>query len=67
MTIYGVTPDNKAYILDIYYTQAPMEETEIEAAKRLIKFNPLVFRPESNNGGRGWSRAVERNYKNSYR
>ena len=64
MTIYGVTADKKAYILDIYYTQDPMEITEKEAAKRLIKYNPYIFRPESNNGGRGWSRAVEREYKN---
>lgn len=64
MLIYGVTSDNRAYILDIYYTQDDMETTEIEAAKRLIKYNPYIFRPESNNGGRGWARAVERNYKN---
>lgn len=63
MVIYGVTADKKAYILDIYYTQDDMEITEKEAAKRLFKYNPYVFRPESNNGGRGWSRAVERNYK----
>lgn len=63
MVIYGVTKTNKAYILDIYYTQDDMETTEIEAAKRLLKYNPLVMRAESNNGGRGWSRAVERNYK----
>ena len=63
MVIYGVTYDNKAYILDIYYTQEPMEVTEKEAAKRLLKYNPYVFRAESNNGGRGWSRAVEKEYK----
>lgn len=63
MTIYGVTVDRKAYILDIYYTQDDMETTEVEAANRLLKYNPYVFRAESNNGGRGWSRAVERNYK----
>ena len=63
MVIYGVSYDNKAYILDIYYTQEPMEVTEKEAAKRLIKYNPYVFRAESNNGGRGWSRAVEKEYK----
>lgn len=50
MTIYGVTTTKKAYILDIYYTQDPMETTEVEAAKRLIKYNPYVFRAESNNG-----------------
>lgn len=63
MTIYGVTADKKAYVLDIYYTQDDMEITEKEAAKRLLKYNPTVFRAESNNGGRGWSRAVERIYK----
>lgn len=63
MTIYGVTADKKAYVLDIYYTQDDMEITEEEAAKRLLKYNPTVFRAESNNGGRGWSRAVERIYK----
>ena len=63
MTIYGVTQSKKAYVLDIYYTQDDMETTEIEAANRLLKWNPFVFRAESNNGGRGWSRAVERIYK----
>lgn len=63
MVIYGVTASKKAYILDIYYTQDDMETTEQEAAKRLFKYNPYIFRPESNNGGRGWSRAVERIYK----
>ena len=63
MVIYGVSYDNKPYLLDIYYTQDPMEITEEEAAKRLLKYNPYVFRAESNNGGRGWSRAVERRYK----
>lgn len=63
MTIYGVTKLKKAYVLDIYYTQDDMETTEIEAANRLLKYNPSVFRAESNNGGRGWSRAVERRYK----
>ena len=63
MIIYGVTRDNKAYILHIYYTQDPMETTEQEAAKILKQYEPYVFRPESNNGGRGWSRAVEKLYK----
>ena len=64
MIIYGVTADKKAYILDVYYTQDHMEVTEVEAAKRIYKYDPYVFRAESNNGGRGWSRNVETNYKN---
>lgn len=63
MIIYGVTSDKKIYILDIYYTQDHMEVTEKEAAKRLLQYEPYVFRVESNNGGRGWSRNVETNYK----
>lgn len=63
MIIYGVTADKKAYILDIYYTQDDMDVTEKEAAKRLLKYNPYIMRAESNNGGRGWSRAVEKAYK----
>ena len=39
-TIYGVTKENKAYVLDIYYTQDTMEITEKEEARRLIKYNP---------------------------
>ena len=64
MTIYGVTKENKAYVLDIYYIQDTIEITEKEAARRLIKYNPVVFRVERNNGGRGWSRAVEKEYQN---
>ena len=61
--VYGVTADKKAYILDILYTQESMETTETKVAEQLLKYNPYVFRPESNNGGRGFSRAVERIYK----
>ena len=63
MMIYGVTADKKAYVLDIYYTQDGGEITEVEAAKRLLKYNPYIFRPESNNGGYAWARAVEKEYK----
>lgn len=63
MIIYGVTKDKKIYVLDVYYTQDHMEVTEKEAAKKLMEYEPYVFRVESNNGGRGWSRNVETNYK----
>jgi len=58
--IYGVSMDNKAYILDVYYTQDDMAVTEREVAKRLTEYRVSVYTPESNNGGRGFSRAVER-------
>ena len=57
--IYGVY-QNEAYILDVYYTKDAMEITEKEVAKRLIEFNVNVALIESNNGGRGFARSVER-------
>lgn len=52
--------NNKAYVLDIYYTQDAMEVTEIEVAKRMLAYKVNICRIESNNGGRGFSRNVER-------
>lgn len=51
----------KIYILDVYYTQEPMETTEIELTERLIKHNVYQAIIESNNGGKGFARAVRRN------
>lgn len=52
--------NRKAYILDVYYTQEPMEITEPETAKRIKKFNVNYSRIESNNGGRGFARSIKR-------
>lgn len=52
--------DKQAYVLDIYYTQDSMEITEAEAAKRLYQHNVGTAHVESNNGGRGWARSVEK-------
>jgi predicted phage terminase large subunit-like protein len=57
--IYGVY-NKEAYVLDIYYTNAPMEITEPETAKRLYENGVRVADIESNNGGRGFARSVER-------
>ena len=48
------------YIVDVIYTQKPMEYTEPATAEQLTKFqvdNSLV---ESNNGGRGFARNVDK-------
>ena len=58
--IYGQTASKQNYILDVYYSQDSMEITEEEVAKRLTEFKVQYFYPESNNGGRGFSRSVER-------
>lgn len=58
--IYGESADKIKYILDVYYTQDSMEITEEEVAKRLTEYRVQYYYPESNNGGRGFSRSVER-------
>lgn len=57
---YGVSFDNQAYILDVLYTKDPMEVTEPKQADMLIKGNVNRTDIESNNGGRGYARQVER-------
>lgn len=52
--------NGEAYILDVYYTSAPMEVTEPETARRLLETHCTLARIESNNGGRGFARNVER-------
>lgn len=48
------------YILDVYYTEDGMETTEGETAVLMTKHQVKSARIESNNGGRGFARAVER-------
>ena len=51
------------YILDIYYTKDSMEITEPETARMLTRNNVGCAIIESNNGGRGFARNVERECK----
>lgn len=57
---YGVTFADEAYILDVLYTKEPMEVTEPATARMLKKDLVNVSDIESNNGGRGFARNVER-------
>ena len=57
--IWGVYM-REAYVLDVYYTQAGMEITEPETAKRFKEFEVNRSRIESNNGGSGFARNVKR-------
>lgn len=57
---YGVTFANEAYVLDVLYTKEPMEVTEPATAKMLHAGHVNVSDIESNNGGRGFARSVER-------
>ena len=56
---YGMYKESY-YILDIYYTKDSMEITEPEVAKMLKRNNVGSALIESNNGGRGFARNVER-------
>ncbi len=51
------------YILDVIYTQEPMEVTEPAVAEMLTKDNVGNANIESNNGGRGFARNVITNLK----
>ena len=57
---YAICSDDKAYILDVIYTQDSMEITEPLVAGMLTKDNVNYAVIESNNGGKGFARNVER-------
>lgn len=63
---YGQTFADEAYILDIIYTKEAMEITEPAVAKQLFDFKVNVADIESNNGGRGFGRSVERILREQY-
>lgn len=60
--VYVPTP-HANYIVDVYYTQAGMETTEEKTATVLAKNSVSRVRVESNNGGRGFARNVEKNVR----
>jgi predicted phage terminase large subunit-like protein len=51
--------DTAVYVLDVLYTQKPMEYTEPETARMLTRNGVRRCVVESNNGGRGFRRNVE--------
>lgn len=57
---YVVANDLKVYVNDVLYTQEPMEVTEISAAELLVRTGTRIAYVESNNGGRGFARAIQR-------
>ena len=64
--IYGVY-NKEAYVLDVIYTQEPMEITEELVAKALYEYEVNRALIESNNGGKGFARSVERILKEKYK
>lgn len=52
------------FVTDVLYTQKPMEYTEPKTAEMLTRDNIQVAVVESNNGGRGFARNVEKELRN---
>jgi len=52
--------DGLFYIVDVVYTDEPMEVTEISVPKMLLDNNTRHADVESNNGGRGFARTVQK-------
>lgn len=63
---YGVY-EKEAYVLDVIYTKEPMEVTEPLLANSLYDYRVNEVDIESNNGGRGFARSVERILREKYR
>lgn len=63
---YGVY-NKEAYVLDVIYTQKPMEDTEPMVAKALLEYGVNRAKIESNNGGRGFARSVINILKQEYK
>jgi predicted phage terminase large subunit-like protein len=57
--VYSPTPHGY-YLLDVYYTAQGMETTEDATARQLTKHGVDRVKVESNNGGRGFARNVEK-------
>lgn len=61
--IFYVEGKTACYVTDILYTDKSMEYTEQETARRIVMNNTQRCVIESNNGGRGFRRNVERNVR----
>lgn len=61
--VYGLPlapSDRHIYIIDVLYTDKPMEDTEPMTIELLNKHNVKQAKMESNNGGRGFARVVKK-------
>ena len=57
---YTVDTDGIIYIVDVVYSHEPMEVTELKVAEMLSQNKTRIAFIESNNGGRGFARAIQR-------
>ena len=59
---YVETPSGM-YVTDVLYTDKPMEYTEVKTAEMLLINGTQLVKVESNNGGEGFARKVEKNVR----
>lgn len=59
-SINWVAHEDKVYITDIYYSSDKAEVTELAVARMITSGNTTEAEFESNNGGKGYARNVER-------
>lgn len=55
---YSKAPSGEIFVTDVVYTREPMEISEPLVASMLLDTNTSIATIESNNGGRGFARAV---------
>lgn len=59
--VYVVDSEARIYVVEVLYTDEPMGVTEVALADMLDRNRVRIALIESNNGGRGFARAVARN------
>lgn len=59
--------NKEAYVINVLYTKEPMEITEPNTAKMMYEDKVNEADIESNNGGRGFGRSVERILRETYK
>lgn len=62
----GIVIKDKVYVVDVIYTQEQVEITEPLVAQLLVNWNVNKAVFESNNGGKGFARNVEKIIKENY-
>jgi predicted phage terminase large subunit-like protein len=66
-SIVFVEIDKEAFVIDVLYTGAGMEVTEPQTAELFFRNKCNEAKIESNNGGKGFARAVEKELKDKYK
>ena len=61
-----VRSSNLIYIIDVYYTNEGMDKTQPEVEKRIVQNNCRKNKFESNNGGKGFAKAVDKELEKQY-